>query len=164
MEAGTGEAWLITFQKKLRELLPNHVISHAPQGPYFKEEFYKNGAYITVNKQVGSTIDFYNVQFYNQGDTKYDTYEGLFLNSGGYFTGTAVKEIIKRGVPGKKLVVGKPVTPSDATNSGWMELSVLGEASTRAYNEMEWYAGVMFWQYPSDLTGEGIRKAAGHLK
>ncbi len=148
----------------MRELLPNHTITHAPQGPYFKEEFYKNGAYITVNKQVGSTIDFYNIQFYNQGDTKYDTYDGLFVNSGGYFTGTAVKEIIKRGVPAKKLVVGKPVSPGDAMNSGWMDSSVLGAATTRAYNELQWYAGVMFWQYPSDPVGAIVKNAAGHLK
>jgi len=37
MEAGKGEDWLISFQTKLRQLLPNHVISHAPQGPYFKK-------------------------------------------------------------------------------------------------------------------------------
>lgn len=36
MEAGRAEQWLITFTKTLRNLLPNHTISHAPQGPYFK--------------------------------------------------------------------------------------------------------------------------------
>lgn len=35
MEAGKGEAWLISFQTELRSLLPNHTITHAPQGPYF---------------------------------------------------------------------------------------------------------------------------------
>ncbi|KAJ3007442.1 UNVERIFIED_CONTAM: hypothetical protein HDU68_003507, partial [Siphonaria sp. JEL0065] len=37
MENGTGEAWLITFTTKLRELLPSprYLISHAPQAPYF---------------------------------------------------------------------------------------------------------------------------------
>jgi hypothetical protein len=45
----------------------------------------------------------------------------LFINSGGFFSGTAVKEIIKRGVSAKKLIVGKPVTPGDATNTGWMD-------------------------------------------
>lgn len=37
MEAGKGEDWLITFHKKLRSLLPNHIITHAPQAPYFKK-------------------------------------------------------------------------------------------------------------------------------
>ena len=30
MEAGTGEAWLITFTTVLRQRLPNHIITHAP--------------------------------------------------------------------------------------------------------------------------------------
>ena len=66
MQQGSGQKWLISFHNKLRSILPNHIISHAPQAPYFKQEFYKNGAYININKAVGSTIDFYNVQFYNQ--------------------------------------------------------------------------------------------------
>ena len=37
MEAGTGEQWLITFQRELRKIIPNHIITHAPQGPYFSE-------------------------------------------------------------------------------------------------------------------------------
>lgn len=74
MEAGTGEGWIIKFQTELRKILPNHIITHAPQAPYFKRTNYKNGAYVTVNKEVGHSIDFYNVQFYNQGDTKYNTY------------------------------------------------------------------------------------------
>lgn len=74
MEAGTGEVWIIKFQIQLRKILPNHIISHAPQAPYFKKNHYKNGAYVRVDKEVGQTIDFYNVQFYNQGDTQYNTY------------------------------------------------------------------------------------------
>lgn len=45
---------------------------------------------MTVHKQVGNLIDFYNVQFYNQGDTKYDSYETLFMTSGSFFSGTSV--------------------------------------------------------------------------
>lgn len=90
MEAGTGEAWLIDFQRKLRQILPNHIITHAPQAPYFDKDFYKNGAYFNVHKAVGDTIDFYNIQFYNQGSNRYDTYETLFLTSGSNFPGTSV--------------------------------------------------------------------------
>jgi chitinase len=79
MEAGTGERWLIAFTIKLRELLPSHIITHAPQAPYFCKEHYKNGGYVTVNNEVGPLIDFYNIQFYNQGNTTYDTYDKLFI-------------------------------------------------------------------------------------
>ena len=50
MNKGIGETWLIEFTKALREEIPNHIVSHAPQAPYFKKEYYKNGGYYTVNK------------------------------------------------------------------------------------------------------------------
>ena len=164
MEAGKGEAWLIAFSTKLRELLPNHIICHAPQAPYFKEEYYKNGAYMTVHKQVGKLIDFYNVQFYNQGDTKYDSYQALFLESGSFFSGTSVNEIIKRKVPSNKIVIGKPVTQADAANTGTVDNVDLGKWASQAYKDLNWYAGIMYWQYPSDIGGKAIQSSAGHLK
>lgn len=116
-----------------------------------------------MNTQVGSTIDFYNVQFYNQGNSKYDTYSLLFLTSGGYFTGTSVKEIISKGIPAKKIVIGKPVTSNDVGNSGWMDLGILGDGALKAYTDMKWYGGIMLWQYASDLNGTGIKKAVQKL-
>ena len=118
---------------------------------------------MSVNTQIGATIDFYNVQFYNQGDSRYNSYNLLFLNSGGYFTGTAVKEIMNRGIPARKIVVGKPVTSNDATNSGWMDLTILGDGALKAYTELKWYGGIMLWQYASDLSGAGIKKAVQKL-
>ena len=75
MNRGTGEQWLIAFTKALRETIPDRVITHSPQAPYFKSEFYTNHAYIAVHQAVGSLINFYNVQFYNQVDSRYDTYD-----------------------------------------------------------------------------------------
>jgi chitinase len=75
MEIGVAEAWLIAFTRKLRQMLPTHTITHAPQAPYFKNEYYPKGGYYTIDREVGNLIDFYNVQFYNQGDTRYNTYE-----------------------------------------------------------------------------------------
>ena len=77
MEAGTGEQWLIDFTIALRKVIPDLIVTHCPQAPYFKEEFYKHGAYITVNKAVGDLINFYIIQYYNQGDCKYNTFENL---------------------------------------------------------------------------------------
>lgn len=88
---------------------------------------------MAVHKAVGSTIDFYNIQFYNQGDTTYDTYEKLFLKSGGYFPGTSVNELIQQGIPSNKIVVGKPVTKQDAYNTGTVKTKDLGEWTARAY-------------------------------
>lgn len=52
--------------RQVRKAKPFHIISHAPQGPYFDANYAKSGAYLAINKVTGKFIDFYNVQFYNQ--------------------------------------------------------------------------------------------------
>lgn len=73
MNSNQGEAWLVAFQRELRRLLPRpYIITHAPLAPWFTSAaVYKSGAYVAVNQLVGDTIDFYNVQYYNQGDGVY---------------------------------------------------------------------------------------------
>lgn len=67
------------------------------------------------------------MQFYNQGESAYNSYQELFIESTGSFPGTAVKNIIeKAGVPQEKVVIGKPVTSGDATNTGWVDPTSLG--------------------------------------
>lgn len=74
MENGIGEDWLIKFTQALRAVIPDKIVTHCPQAPYFKSSYYKNGGYITVDKQVGNLINFYLIQFYNQGDSQYNNY------------------------------------------------------------------------------------------
>ena len=107
---------------------------HAPQAPYFSTAYARNGGYLAVDQEVGDLIDLYLVQFYNQGNTGYDTYQTLFIQSNGWSTGTSVQEIIKKGVPSHKLVVGKPTLPRDAANTGWVDLADLGVWTARAYD------------------------------
>ena len=144
-------------------MLPGHIITHAPQAPYFKEDHYRNGAYIKIHQEVGDLIDFYNVQFYNQGATKYDSYTKLFKASKGYFPGTSVQELIKKGIPKEKIVVGKPATRADVMNSGYVTSTSLGQWTSRAYDDFCWYTGVMFWQYKNDDRGLLIKNAVGDL-
>jgi len=91
-KAGTGEQWLITFTRRLRALLPLAIITHALQGPYFinSPSLFRNGAYRKVHAEVGSLIQFYNVQFYNQDSTSYNTSRILFNVSGGWAPKTSV--------------------------------------------------------------------------
>jgi hypothetical protein len=92
LEQGVGEQWLIDFTRAYRAVSPDTILAHAPQGPYFSATYYKNGGYGKVEKTVGADIDFYFIQFYNQGDTSYDTYDELFVAATkGVFKGTAVK-------------------------------------------------------------------------
>lgn len=72
-------------------------------------------------------IDWYNVQFYNQGDTEYKNYTTLFIHSeGSKFNHTAVFDLQSSGIPNEMIVLGKPATPGDATNTGYVNASDLG--------------------------------------
>jgi chitinase len=74
------------------------------------------------------------VQYFNQNTSKYANYNEIFIQAAGEYQGTAVSELIRTGIDQKKIVVGKPVTPTDATSGGWIDPSVVGEAVSRAYN------------------------------
>ena len=71
--------------------------------------------------------------------------------------------MINNGIPSKKIVVGKPATQADASNTGIVNSVDLGNWCVRAYQELNWTAGVMFWQYKSDANGTIINNAAGQL-
>ena len=111
MEAGTGEKWLIDFTIALRKVIPDHIISHAPQAPYFKNEYYKNGGYITVHKEVGDLINFYNIQFYNQGDSKYNTYSELIEKATGFLQGPHSWKSRKEELTSRNLLSPSPSFP-----------------------------------------------------
>ena len=63
-----------------------------------------------------------------------------------------------------KIVIGKPVTPSDSTGSGYMDYTALSTAIVSAYNEMKWFGGVALWQYSSDVRGKGMSTIITNLK
>lgn len=136
----------------------SYYISHSPQAPYFDDTHYVNRGYARVNEEVGDMIDWYNVQYFNQGDTKYDSYQELYQSTSGVFAGTAVKQIHDRlNVPLEKIIVSKPVTQSDASNTGWVSPSSLGDWSARARNDFSWTSGIATWQYESDVNGQYVK-------
>ncbi|KAG6334703.1 hypothetical protein ID866_4382 [Astraeus odoratus] len=144
---GGAEAWLATFTTALRTKLPQgqYIITHAPVAPWFSP-IYKSGAYLKVDQTVGSLIDWYNVQFYNQGVNEYTTCTGLLQTSSSTWPNTALFQIAAAGVPLNKLVIGKPATTGDATN-GYISPSTLAGCLSTAKSG-GWNAGVMVWQYP----------------
>jgi len=153
MDAGKGEAWLISCTTKLRQLLPRpFIISHAPQAPYFMgRPHYPGGGYLTVDAAVGSMIDYYNIQFYNQGTSTYETYQTLFEESNGWASGTAVAQLAAK-IPKSRLVVGKGVTPGDVVNTGYVPVGPLKTYLSRGVGA-GYTAGFMGWQFSSDATG-----------
>ncbi len=165
---GVAEAWLITFQRELRQQLPApYIISHAPQAPWFTTSGqYTGGGYLAIDAAAGSGIDFYNIQFYvsawsadgspacppplilapqNQGQI-YEDCQSLLHDSGSGFPGTSLFEIAERVDP-SKLVIGKPLLVNAAAN-GFMDSATMAQcvAQARAKN---WNAGVMYWEYGS---------------
>ncbi|PIL26071.1 hypothetical protein GSI_11825 [Ganoderma sinense ZZ0214-1] len=144
---GKAEKWVSDFTTTLRKTLPKgqYILSHAPLAPWLApNNQFKAGAYVKINKNVGSLIDWYNVQFYNQGI--YTTCESLISKSGGAFPGSSLLEIPKHGVPLDKLVIGKPATAADASN-GFMSPATLASCVSQAHAK-GWKGGLMVWQYP----------------
>ncbi|KAI0759992.1 chitinase [Trametes elegans] len=145
---GAAEKWVTVFTQTLRQTLPQgqFILSHAPLAPWFStNQQFAGGAYLTIDKNVGSMIDFYNVQFYNQGT--YTDCESLLNTATGSFTGSSLFEIAKNGVDVNKLVIGKPGAATDATN-GFIDPQTLGTCVSQA-KAKGWNGGVMAFQYPS---------------
>jgi len=115
------------------------IITHAPQGPYFGNWASPSLGFVEVEKQAGAYIDWYNIQFYNQGVDCYVTPDGLTTKSCSNFPGTSIGEIISMGIPASKIVVGKPIASIDASNGQVSNLSSLLNGAQ--------YGGIMGWQY-----------------
>ncbi|KAJ3824381.1 glycoside hydrolase family 18 protein [Lentinula raphanica] len=153
---GQAEAWLAAFTRQLRVKLPQGIflLTHAPVAPWFSPGKFGGGAYLTVDSTVGSLIDWYNLQFYNQGATEYTTCEGLLTNSSSTWPQSALFQIAASGVPLEKLVIGKPGLPSDASN-GFMNTTTLARCLEIA-KRSGWNAGAMTWEFP-DANATWIR-------
>ncbi|KAF8916309.1 glycoside hydrolase superfamily [Mucidula mucida] len=119
--AGTAEAWLISFTTELRNQLPQgeYIITHAPVAPWFTPTHYTGGGYLKVHDSVGSKIDWYNLQFYNQGTSEYTTCDGLLTASSSTWPETALFQIIANGVDGSKLIIGSRELPRMLTTGIW---------------------------------------------
>ena len=96
-------------------------------------------------------IDFYNIQFYNQGSTRYESYTTLFEVAEGWSTGTTVREIWNAGIPLSKIVVGKPITKAGVVNSGFVPMDQLASFFQQAKSNGILPRGFMGWQWDLDV-------------
>jgi len=149
---GKAEAWLASFTRQLRVKLPQgqYILTHAPVAPWFSPGKFGGGAYLTVDATVGNMIDWYNIQFYNQGTTEYTTCTGLLTDSSATWPQSSLFQIAKNGVPLNKLVIGKPATTGDASN-GFISSSTLASCLETAKNS-GWNAGASVWEFPDAST------------
>jgi chitinase len=151
-------SWMANLAAAARQNLgPHRIITHAPQAPYFSAIGNSSnsnpwpgpsGGYTAVWKR--GNVDWFNMQFYNQGATCYTTFETLFKSSNAgnacpSFPYTSVSEIAAYGVPLEAIVVGKPLDSGDA-GSGYVPPDSLHVFVTQAAS-LQWNAGVMNWQW-----------------
>lgn len=172
LESGTAVDWLVIFHNKLRELLPaGYLITHAPVAPWFVTSKYPGGGYSGLHRQIGNTVDWYNVQvdvarlsraavtnipqFYIQAGAAYETCETLLHLSGGQFPGSSLFEMNKlEGIPLNKLAIGKLASPADGISSvsggqdtpGYMPPADLKVSIKQASSE-GWGIKVFVWQW-----------------
>lgn len=154
---GPAIAWLCTLSTTLRALLPasqGYTISHAPQPPYFAL------GYTHVEQQCGDSIDWYNIQYYNQGDELYTNYTSLVVKTEFYAESSCVEPwdgsltdlVVRQGIPEEKIVVGKIITPADG-NNGWVDVTDLASIFKMALTPFPALRGAMAWQWGSDDQG-----------
>ncbi|KAI0731324.1 glycoside hydrolase family 18 protein [Earliella scabrosa] len=146
---GSAESWIAAFTKQIRSQLPQgqFILSHAPVAPWFSvSNLFSAGAYLKIDETVGDLIDWYNVQFYNQGTNQYTTCDNLLNTSGGAWPQSSLFEIAETGVDLDKLVIGKPAQLGNA-NNGYIEPATLATCLSQA-KAKGWHAGVMVWQFP----------------
>ncbi|KAJ4489052.1 glycoside hydrolase superfamily [Lentinula lateritia] len=160
---GKAEQWLIDFTNALRTDLPQgqYILTHAPMAPWMGSGTqWTSGAYVTVNTKVGSLIDWYNTQFYNQGASEYTTCDGLLTASSSNNPKSSVFEIEANGFELNKIVIGKPGSTGtgDASN-GQMSTGTLAGCVSQAKGK-GWDAGVMSWEYP-DANSQWITAVRG---
>lgn len=144
---GKAEQWVIDLTKQLRQRLPQgqYAISHAPVAPWFARG--PNAGYLKVHNEVGNLIDWYNVQFYNQGQGAYESCDTL-LNKASNVPNTSVFELHGLGIPLEKIVIGKPGQASDAPYHGYMSPDTLATCLQQG-KAKGWNGGVMVWQFGS---------------
>lgn len=150
---GSAETWLVTFTKELRAQLPQgqYILTHAPQAPWLSTGTQWNDkAYVTVNQEVGSMIDWYNVQWYSQGPGEYETCDKLINDSGSTNPNSALFQVVSHGFDVQKLVIGKPATLTSASN-GYIDPATLAGCLPQAINK-GWSAGIMVWEYQTGVV------------
>ena len=139
------------------------TVSHAPQTPYFYPQISGSWSqlYYNLEKEFGRYIDFYNIQYYNNGD--YSSQDALFTNDTNFqasvnqlITANGVTGLNK--IPANKIVLGQAVDASwpGSIQKNWTNLAtfVQNQQNSSNSNLSEWYntGGVMVWVYRLDAS------------
>lgn len=148
--------WLVDATTAARAAMgPDRLLTHAPQAPYFgplggSGWVGPSGGYTAVWHAAQGALDWFFIQFYNQGDC-YDSSVSLFTDSGAgglcVFPGTSVGELAAMGVDKRAIVVGKPLLEEDA-DTGYVAAATLGQwVRAAAGAPLAWRSGAFIWSW-----------------
>jgi len=141
--------WLTDATNAARSILGSDaIITHAPQSPYFNIEF-ANGYYDFYMQTPRPSIDYFLIQYYNQGATYLD-YQTQFINDDNYHPDTAVAQLISRGLPKEIIIVGKLMQSTDGQSASWVSPQIIAQWVVQAANDSNaynWTTGISTWQY-----------------
>ena len=135
--------------KELKRLNPICEISHAPQPPYFCQNF--GYVYDLIYKNYKQYFNWFNIQYYNNNLCQ--NFDQLFIKSyQNAAPDTSILELINRGYDPSYLVAGKTVFGESDSNNGYIPLSDLSNIIKQAFNTPslnQWCktGGEMIWYY-----------------
>ncbi|WP_299136425.1 glycoside hydrolase family 18 protein [uncultured Tenacibaculum sp.] len=150
-----GVAFLVNLTQALRSELPSsqYLITHAPQPPYLEIGSGMDG-YVKIMQQVGNSIDWLNVQFYN--NPPWSSNPNQIVTSYWQFSKLA-------GLSPEKIMIGLPVTSRDA-GSGYMLIDEIITEVIEPIQQNGILGGMMNWQFSSDKDGVWAEKIGQALK
>ena len=102
------------------------IFTSAPQTPYFSSNWALD--YFSLEKTYPTMFDWYNIQFYNNGETDMT------------ITQTIANDIKNGGIPPEKIVVGK-------CNQGCAAEYFVGGKTLLDWTKTQGYRGVMLWEW-----------------
>ena len=154
------------LSKAIKENLNNGIVSHSPQSPYLYP--YINGnwknLYYVIEQDFGNYIDWYNIQYYNQGTYSEETQ--VFTNDN-YYSASVYQLQIANNVQGlthfppQKIVVGAGTdsgsglckNTSNTTGPDWTTLTTWIDNQKNTFNnECFNNGGIMTWIYGINST------------
>jgi hypothetical protein len=139
--------WLTDATFAARAVLGSSaLITHAPQAPYFQALEFAQG-YLDFYLQTPTPpLDLFIIQYYNQGATYLD-YTSQMINNDNYHPGTAVGQLIERGIPASMIVVGKLTQKKDGDSSSWVSPEEIATWVAPALKDLDWNTGFSTWQW-----------------
>ena len=161
--------WMNSMHTALRARLPSsegYEITHAPQPGYCVANSTgfscgTGAGYVKIYADSvlqGDPIDFFNMQFYNQGpNAPYTTYNNMFLQDDFYnasLTQIASYSAENISIPQDKILVLKPLQTGDVFNTGYIDPQELKNIFNEAATGIGYFANAGVWRFHGTTSAQ----------